>query len=504
MRTVLVTVRVSAHATLAITDAKLSAGIGTDVTVETATITSIGGGAIPPDLDALINGPGTAAALTTVLRDALSGAGLMLPPVSIPYLSDPQYSSIVSLARLSYRVVDDAFVVGVDAAGPLVVTHGDAAGLDDFHVDHPLSAWVSSALVNPVLAMQRATFADAVRNDDATLDTFSIATADGYIDVAATVSKFGGGASIRFHLVPVLTPSGVGPKWVGPVFGGGYTYVQYPASIYLMPVDIVVNVHTDAWVDFANIFGGIITLGAASVVIDGMTQSSRSSATQTIADSARIGLGDSRVFTVTLPGTTGPKVTFSAERVDFHGHGAVVETSVRAQLDAGAILGPGNTALLRSATSSGLTWRVKLPQLCDAADPQLRVRWQLRRVDANDMVFQQDGAAAANLTAVATIDGTGLPERTKFSMSCRVYRVLGDQTEDLFNGHDDVSCATRSTMRTRTCAGRTRSMCRKCRCTRTRPGSGSGSRASCGPPTSIARTSADGAGWSSAARSSST
>jgi hypothetical protein len=438
-RDVLMTARVSAHLTLDINNGKLSAGIGDDITVETSQITSIGGGPIPDDINKMINGAGAAGGLTTLLRGALAGAGLMLPPVSIPYLSDPAFSSVVTLARLAYRVVDGAFVLGVDSDGPLVVTHGDPAKLTDFHVDHPLSALVSKDLLNPILQTQRQTFADVVKKDDGTLERFAIGLADGYIDVQAVVRKFGGSADIDFHLVPVLTPAGMGPKWVGPVYGGAYTWVQYPASIYLAPVDIVVDVQTDDWVKFASAFGGLITFGAASFVIAGMTQSSRSSAVQTIVDNAKIGLGDSRVFTVTLPGTTGPKVTFSAERVEFHEHGGLVETTIRAAISDGALFGPGNTALLRAAATRGLTWRVRPPQLSDPADPQLRVRWQLRRVDTNEMIFQQDGAAAANLTVTATIDGAALPQKTKFSMSCRVYRVLGDQTEDLFNGHDDVS-----------------------------------------------------------------
>ena len=438
-RNVLMTARVSAHPTLEINNGKLSAGIGDDITVATSQITSIGGGPIPDDIDRMINSADATAGLTILLRDALAGAGLMLPPVTIPYLSDPAFSSFVTLARLAYRVVDDAFVLGVDSDGPLVVTHGDPTKLTDFHVDHPLSAWVSRRLLNPILQTQQQTFADAVKKDDGTLETFAIALADGYIDVQAGVKKFGGSADIDFHLVPVLTESGIGRVWIGPVYGGAYTLVQYPASIYLAPVDIVVNVQTDAWVKFASAFGGLVTFGAVSFVIAGMTQSSRSSAVQTIADKAKIGLGDSRVFTVTLPGTTGPKVTFSADRVDFHEHGGQVETTITAAIADGAIFGPGNTALLRSAANRGLTWRVSPPQLCDPADPQLRVRWQLRRVDTNEMVFQQDAAAAGNLTVTAMIDSAALPQETGFSMSCRVYRVLGDQTEDLFNGHDDVS-----------------------------------------------------------------
>ena len=400
-RNVLMTARVSAHPTLEINNGKLSAGIGDDITVATSQITSIGGGPIPDDIDRMINSADATAGLTILLRDALAGAGLMLPPVTIPYLSDPAFSSFVTLARLAYRVVDDAFVLGVDSDGPLVVTHGDPTKLTDFHVDHPLSAWVSRRLLDPILQTQQQTFADAVKKDDGTLETFAIALADGYIDVQAGVKKFGGSADIDFHLVPVLTESGIGRVWIGPVYGGAYTLVQYPASIYLAPVDIVVNVQTDAWVKFASAFGGLVTFGAVSFVIAGMTQSSRSSAVQTIADKAKIGLGDSRVFTVTLPGTTGPKVTFSADRVDFHEHGGLVETTITAAIADGAIFGPGNTALLRSATNRGLTWRVSPPQLCDPADPQLRVRWQLRRVDTNEMVFQQDAAAAGNLTVTA-------------------------------------------------------------------------------------------------------
>lgn len=78
-RNVLMTARVSAHPTLDINNGKLSAGIGDDITVETSQITSIGGGPIPDDIDRMINSADATAGLTTLLRDALAGAGLMLP-----------------------------------------------------------------------------------------------------------------------------------------------------------------------------------------------------------------------------------------------------------------------------------------------------------------------------------------------------------------------------------------------------------------------------------------
>lgn len=412
-----------------------------DVVINSLSLTVINGPPFPADAVTIVMSPASLAALTQRVRANLGEINSLAPPLLAPTIEQFGFGTLVELKRLAYRVLNDALAVAIDVQpkGLQLSTNGSVNQIPDF-----LGATDIAVCVNPVMleVMQRvirpqiqAALDDA--GSDVVLDDFWIVPWLDHLRIGGHATKDDFGASFSFRAKPKLGTPGGTESWVDEY--GTYHEYSWPGSddLWVDVWDVQLDEEVPWYIWLGIVAGSFILAPAAPVIglaVSSIIESIRNNIIYKIEHHAESAVGESATQRITLPGTDGPDVDFVLRGIEagFSGLQTWVEFNPRGMagiegpfsMDVADIAYIPPVYRLRDAT---LLWH---PQ-----DPLVRVTWQVRRLDTNEVVLQRTSQLTdPNSRLLGFFLGVEpLNEVDEFSIQCRVVRTLGGPAQQLLN-----------------------------------------------------------------------
>jgi hypothetical protein len=391
----------------------------------TSTVTSAG---TPPQIAALITG--------TEFRDRFTekfSQGVFIGKIALPSIDASFLGPIVDKSgEVHARVRNGALLIGLrytDATHDLV---GDAENLQDFARGNDVAAVIHPNAVDVFLAQVHEMLLEAVENEGASLDSFTVSARNGYFQVNGSVSNGSGSVDFSFRIVRYLTYT----------LGGTYfTYLPKGRWVNSRTWDAldfrIENVTTDAspawWVVLlGEVIGGILTLGWSILVIEGMADAAAANFGARV-QAAKAGMPPARVRR-TIPPPGGIAVRVGLDQFDITtAAGAYVGISVRPTPSAAVLFGPKTVP--DDYKFDGLRYILRVPSSVSKADPALRIQWVLEDSSTGTVLRDEDGAAANRWRFEFT---PGSFATTVFTVRARLYRRLGFATSELGTTSVDV------------------------------------------------------------------
>lgn len=318
-------------------------------------------------------------------------------------------------------VRDGVLGIGIDVFdavgdGLPVTTEGDRNALVDFTEGDDIAISINRVAVSLAFDSVRAGIEEKVADAGADLNTYTFAVQQGRFFIAGSASSSEGSVSFSMHAVPQLTRPG---------FSREYDELWFDMR------DIDVDVNLSWWAAALGSLFTIITLGFGYVVVKGLMSEKRSSTT---ADISRTSLRRqaARVQEFTLPGTTGPLVRLTLQRFECLAEEVFITSTLQPQIPAPKVTGHFVVPVEEAVSARSLDFPVLLPFDTQPDDPQLNIRWTVRRSDTNEEVFVTDGQAQPRLILRISNDFIPFVATPEFGIECRVYRTLGADVEELF------------------------------------------------------------------------
>jgi hypothetical protein len=385
-----------------------------------------------PDVQTVLNTPTLPALLTAAVRALLADQATASIPLR--FLGGLQLSPAITAA---FRIVDDAFLIGIDVAWPTTVTfgivsvyptppvtsHGNAADLTDFRAGHDLAFALHPAQI-PMYFAQALAGLKAQLPDSVTIVSLDISAHAGFLRVVANATVHPAGvhladARLSFDLIPELTTE--------PLF-------TWREKVTARLENVDVDVSLTALGTFLDVLAGLLTVGVGSLGVAGIVDALRGGVVHQILSQGvdiSSGTDNARNQQITLTGTTKPLIDVRIQTLQVDRDGLFSTTSVRPRLGRTRISGSSRITGAPPVTVQ-VHYACTFPLDLLPSDPQLRIAWTLRRLDRNVAVDSQDGWASDMRSYRADIRIDGAAPGLSMALSCRVYRVLGANTENLF------------------------------------------------------------------------
>ena len=421
--------RMAVAQTITVENGRLNFGLDTSTaSVSNVQIDPYAGGLFSPAAVSYMTLPEFLALVRLGLQAQLNAFGQLLPPLDIAYLgaiaTDPS-------ATARYVTDDHALVIGLDVSTPEVTTHGNPSLLGDVSgAGNDIGMWTRPSVVPVAYPDVRQQIQKEVDKVEATLDSFVLRVEEGWFLVTGKASKTGGSVNFSVHSVPQLVRPGECFEWEEQ-FGEHFAYcTPTREELWFDPQDVVVDIDRDWWVVVLEALGGVLTLGIGVMVAEAFIGMIRGNITSGINQNTPTRAERNQDFRI--PGVTRPPMRLRIEQFECHAEGVFTGLTITPQFWTGTLDGPpyitAEEALVRP-----VRFKIDLPPDALASDPELRVRWLVRRVDTNAILVSSDTTAAGRLTL--TFDDTAVPflDIAELSVEARVYRTLGAGTEEIFS-----------------------------------------------------------------------
>jgi hypothetical protein len=321
---------------------------------------------------------------------------------------------------LSTRVLDGMLAIGIDvfvAEEDLeLATNGDPNLLTDFSEGNDIAVSINRRAV--ALAFEGVTkeIGKKVEDEGAELDFFSFSVDEGFFRMNGKATATEGSVTFSMKAVPQLTRPG---------------YSREYDELWFDMRDIDVDVSLNWWAAALASLGSIVTLGFGAIVVKGLMDMKRGSVT---ADIARKDLERqaARVQEFTLAGTTEPVIRLTLERFECHDEDVLILSTLRPQFKGPRVAGDRAISADEALTRNAFYY-LRLPFDALPDDPQLFVRWTVRRSDTNEILYISEGQI--QFRQGLGLNNSFIPflETPKFTIECRVYRALGADIQDLLN-----------------------------------------------------------------------
>jgi hypothetical protein len=382
--------------------------------VQSLSVTSFAGGPFSPDAQAVLDSENFRLGVSLLIGQRLSGM--------TPNGLDAGFLGGIARAEgttITPVVRDGALCVGIDvfaaeANGTEVTTFGDPAALVDFAGADDIAISINSVAAALAFDSVQHTIADRVAKDGADLDSFFFAVEDGRFVISGEASSSEGSVTFFMHAVPNLTRPG---------------YSHEYDELWFDMQDIDVDVDASWWADllaFATFgIGGLVVIG----LMAGMKQQS------VTADFARSSLQRqaARVREFTLEGTTEPLIRLTLDSFDCFADEVLIMSTLRPQFPAPDVGGPYGVPVEEAVAARSLDFPLQMPYDALPDDPQLNVRWTVRRKDTGEEVFVADRQAKTMQILRISNDFVPILAAPEFGIECRVYRTLGADVEEVFS-----------------------------------------------------------------------
>lgn len=376
------------------------------------------------------------------VRTKLGQISKLIPPFDLAMLDK---SLNAQNATVQFRVLQGILALGIDITTDSVTTTGDPNLLSDFSELQDIAVITNSAVVPVSYGFIEKQFKDAIESQQATFGPFSLVIEEGGFRIHGSASKLGGTVNFSLKAVPNLVRHWVEMVWSEldeSVNGGPHPEQRTSYELWFDPQELNVDVDADWWVTFVQVIGGILTFGVAALTIDAILNGIRAGAFGSILS----GIGaESRATTqrFTLAGISHPNMYLHIDRYECHSEGVFLGLTYHPEFsDNSPIEGPASVAA-EELVASPIVYRVTLADGVLVTDPELRVRWTVRRLDQNEVVFTTEQVAMtfaedstdvrSPLVQSLTLADVPFLETDKFSIECRVHRTLGTNVADFFN-----------------------------------------------------------------------
>ena len=387
------------------------------------------GGPYPPDAQTFIQSEAFFGQVQALIRLALGGLARVAPPLNLSFLGP---IGVTPGARVSYAIADGAMTLGIDVTDAEgITTNGQSGLLMDTTGGYDVGMWTNPAAVPLTMRETRIEIEDAVADEDATLDGLSFGVEEGRFVVAGSVSKGNlGSVSFSLGVVPHLVRPSHCEEWEEEYGEHFVSCTPERQELWFEVVDVDVDVDRPWWVVLGDVLG-LLLAGIGTLVIEAIVGMVRNNVGSAIGGTGGGAVAD-RVQEFTFEGIPEPSFRLKIEEYTCRAEGVFTGLTLRPQIEAPGIDGPSFVSVEEAITTT-LRYRVRMPFDSPADDPQLSVRWTVRRTDTNQVLITRDQPAISNLV----IDVSGMPELLEtpsLDIACRVYHTLGPVTTDLFNG----------------------------------------------------------------------
>ncbi|MCC7127128.1 MAG: hypothetical protein IT178_19960 [Acidobacteria bacterium] len=421
--------RIAVAQTITVANGRLNFGLDTSsAVISQVQIDPYSGGLFSPAAVAYLTSPAFLSLVGVGLQSQLNTFAQLLPPLDIAYLGA---IALHPSATTRYVVDDHALVIGLDVSTDEVTTHGNLGLLGDVSgAGNDIGMWTRPSVVPVAYPDVRQQIQKEVDKVGATLDDFNMSVEEGWFAVSGRASKTGGAVNFSVHAVPRLVRPGECFEWEEQ-YGGEFSYcTPTREELWFDPQDVVVDIDRDWWVVLLEALGGVLTLGIGVMVAEAFIGMIRGNITSGINQNTPSRAERNQDFRI--PGVTRPPMRLRIEQFECHEEGVFTGLSITPHFWAATLDGPSFVSAEESLTGT-LRFRLDLPPDVLAADPELRIRWIVRRTDTNAILISDDGAAASRLSL--TFDGTNVPflEIAELAIEARVYRTLGAGVDEIFS-----------------------------------------------------------------------
>jgi hypothetical protein len=148
----------------------------------------------------------------------------------------------------------------------------------------------------------------------------------------------------------------------------------------------------------------------------------------------------------TLPGVSRPSMRLRIETFECHAEGMYSGNTIKPQFWWATLDGPKVIAV-EEALVEVIRYRIGLPPDALPDDPELRIRWTLRRTDTNDILSSPDTQAQAGLTF--SFDATAALRSTARSISPGLMAspAVAARSNAMISKGSRKKCSTRETLK---------------------------------------------------------
>jgi hypothetical protein len=358
--------------------------------------------------------------LQQAIRAAIAFRLVKLPSIDVSFLGP--------LARMATsvdaRVRNGVLLLGLNVEGESGSFVGNAGALVDFARSNDVAGVVNASVTALMLDDLHTRMVTAIEDNDATLDWLSVTPVAGYFQVSGAASKSSGTVNFSFRVVPTIFHTRPGTV---------FRYLQKPRRVnsrtwaalgfHIEGVDT--DVDRSWWVIVLEVFLGILTVGFATLYIEGMVSAAGQNFSGQVK-AAKPGAPAARVRR-TIPPAGGIGVRIGIDQFEITTAGTYIGVSVRATPTPAALLGP--LSVPRTYAGEVLRYLMRLPSGVSDTDPALRIHWALEDRSNDIVLIDEDGPAAGRLRfefSPAMFAAAG-----DFRMVARLYRRLGPSVTEL-------------------------------------------------------------------------
>ena len=383
-------------------------------TVQNVSVRPFLGSSFSAAAQAYLDSPGFRTLVEFGLRVELARRGALIPPFDVSFLgavaTDPS-----TTAKLA--VVDDALVLGLDVSTTEVTTNGDASRLTNFLGDRDIGMWTNPASAPVAFGAIKSQLEALVASEGATLQAFSLAVEEGGFRITGTAGKDVGSVTFSLLASPVLDK---GPN-------PGEDQLRFRID------EEKVDVKPAWWVVLLE----VVTVGIVAAIVELLATMIRSNIVNGIRITPAKGVAPLTIR-FTLPDVPEPTITLRIVAFECHTEGIFAGLTLDAGFHKPKIVGPDVVAAeeVPSFARQPLVYRADLAFESLQDDPTLRARWTVRVPGgASPLLVQDRRVFDGGAFLVVNESVVPLLSAPTFRFECRVYRVLGSQSDDLL---DDV------------------------------------------------------------------
>lgn len=369
---------------------------------------------------AFLNGDTFKAELLTVLQNAIGD--IQVPIMDFSALGP---FSANSFSNFALKIVGAGILVGMDMNNGVFETSGDSTQLKDIAGTNDIGVVVNPDAILPLMPKIRQQVQDQIPQGS-TLNSLSIVCEEGQFRVKGNASNNVGTANFSLAAVPALS-TGI-PGGIFPITSKKTITIRarsWPALSFF-PADISVDVDQASWLDKLDIFGSILTLGAAAMFDQLFIWQAEADISLGIQGAELNPNGASPL--VQRAGS--PPTRFAIQDFEIHTVGLYMGITAKLEVPAASMSGVKSIAV--NYVSQSILYAVSLPFDALEDDPFLHIRWTVVDLDSGSALVNSDDVAL-NRTSFQFIPSSVGPTTTRFAVACRVYRALGPLTNDLFN-----------------------------------------------------------------------
>jgi hypothetical protein len=382
----------------------------------TASVTSPG---MPAAVVSYVVGDQFRDRLQETIRTAVALRQITFPSIDVSF-----FGPLAGMATsVGARVRNGVLLLGLNVEDDDVSIVGDAGALVDFARSNDVAGVVNAAATELLLDEVHTRMVTDVEDEGAELDRFSVDPAAGYFQVSGAASKSSGTVNFSFQVVPSMfhtRPGALFPHYPKDVRVKSRTWAALGFRIEGVDTDV----DRAWWVVVLEIFGGILTLGVATLYIEGMVSAAGENFSGRV-ETASPGAPAARVRR-TIPPAGGVAVRIGVDQFEITTDGTYVGISIRATLTPAALLGP--TSVPSTYSGDVLRYLMRLPSGVSETDPALHIHWTLEDRTHDVVLIDQDGSAAGRLRFHFS---PAMFTATDFRIVARLYRQLGPNVTEL-------------------------------------------------------------------------